>query len=367
MTPPCTSSATQLRGHVYDPGEPEYDEACTLFNACIERARATSSRCSHPHQVERRARVRARCATCASRCAAAATPSPACRWSRTASSSTSAASARSPSTPSAASSRVGGGLTWAEVDAATQEHGLADRRRPRLEHRRRGPHARRRLRLARAQARARLRQRARRRARDRARRAGPRLGRRASGAVLGAARRRRQLRRRDRARVRAAPGRARGARPASCCTRAERARDLLRTFRDVMGDAPDELSLAYVFLTAPDEDGIPEALRGRPAVAIAGMHAGSLADAEAALAPLRAFGPPALDAFGPTPTPTSSPRSTTRPATATGGPPSTSTTSARTPSRRSSRSATTSRPGPRRSSSPPGAARSRACPRARPR
>ena len=81
----------------------------------------------------------------------------------------------------------------------------------------------------------------------------------------------------------------------------ERARDLLRLFRDVMRDAPDELSLAFVFLTAPDEDGIPAELRGQPAVAIAGMHAGPLADAEAALAPLRAYGPPALDAFAPTP------------------------------------------------------------------
>ena len=67
-----------------------------------------------------------------------------------------------------------------------------------------------------------------------------------------------------------------------------------------MVDAPEEISLAYVFLTAPDEDGIPDALRGQPAVAIAGMHAGALADAEAALAPIRAFGPPALDAFEPT-------------------------------------------------------------------
>ena len=80
---------------------------------------------------------------------------------------------------------------------------------------------------------------------------------------------------------------------------AERGRELLRLFRDVMHDAPDELSLAFVYLTAPDEDAIPAELRGRPAVAIAGMHAGPIEDAERALAPIRAFGPPALDAFGP--------------------------------------------------------------------
>ena len=70
--------------------------------------------------------------------------------------------------------------------------------------------------------------------------------------------------------------------------RSQRPRHCCGAFRDFMRDAPEELSLAYVFLTAPDEDGIPEDLRGQPAVAIAGMHAGSLADAEAALAPIRA-------------------------------------------------------------------------------
>jgi FAD/FMN-containing dehydrogenase len=80
---------------------------------------------------------------------------------------------------------------------------------------------------------------------------------------------------------------------------AERGRELLRRFRDVMDDAPDELSLAFVYLNAPDEDGIPAELRGRQAVAIAGMYAGPIEEAERALAPLRDYGPPALDAFGP--------------------------------------------------------------------
>ena len=79
---------------------------------------------------------------------------------------------------------------------------------------------------------------------------------------------------------------------------AERGRELLRLFRDVMHDAPDELSLAFVYLNAPDEEDIPEALRGRPAVAIAGMYAGPIDEAERALAPIRAYGPPALDLVG---------------------------------------------------------------------
>jgi FAD/FMN-containing dehydrogenase len=79
---------------------------------------------------------------------------------------------------------------------------------------------------------------------------------------------------------------------------AARGRELMRLFRDVMHDAPDELALAFAYLTAPDGDPIPAELRGRPAVAIVGMHAGAIEDAERALAPVRAFGPPALDAFG---------------------------------------------------------------------
>ena len=67
-----------------------------------------------------------------------------------------------------------------------------------------------------------------------------------------------------------------------------------------MIDAPDELSLAYMFLNAPDEEDVPAELRGKPAIAIAGMHSGSIEDAERALAPIREYGPPALDAFEPT-------------------------------------------------------------------
>jgi FAD/FMN-containing dehydrogenase len=82
---------------------------------------------------------------------------------------------------------------------------------------------------------------------------------------------------------------------------AERGRELMRLFRDVMADAPDELSLAFAYLTGPDADPIPAEVRGRPAAAIVGMYAGPIDEAEAALAPIRAYGPPALDAFGPAP------------------------------------------------------------------
>jgi len=82
---------------------------------------------------------------------------------------------------------------------------------------------------------------------------------------------------------------------------AERGRELLALYRDTMRDAPDGLSLALIYLTGPDEEEIPVELRGKPVVAIAGMYAGPVAEGEAALAEIRAFGPPAADFFGPVP------------------------------------------------------------------
>ena len=82
---------------------------------------------------------------------------------------------------------------------------------------------------------------------------------------------------------------------------AERARELLELYRDVMNSGPDELSLAFVYLTAPPEPEIPEALHGRPAVAIAGMYAGSVVEGREALKTIREYGPPAADLFEPMP------------------------------------------------------------------
>jgi FAD/FMN-containing dehydrogenase len=73
----------------------------------------------------------------------------------------------------------------------------------------------------------------------------------------------------------------------------DRAAEVLRAYRDLMNDAPDELSLAYGILTGPAEEGVPEHLHGRPVAAIIGMWAGEVADGEAALEPVRALGPDA--------------------------------------------------------------------------
>ena len=84
---------------------------------------------------------------------------------------------------------------------------------------------------------------------------------------------------------------------------AEHGRELLALYRDVMNDAPEELSLAYLYLTAPAEPDVPEHLHGRLVVAIAGMYAGSVEEGETALRDLRAFGPPEVDFFAPMPYP----------------------------------------------------------------
>ena len=82
---------------------------------------------------------------------------------------------------------------------------------------------------------------------------------------------------------------------------AERGEDLLRYFRDTMLAAPEELGLAFAYFTAPAEEGVPEALHGKPACAVAGLYAGPVEEGEEALRELRAFGPPAADFFAPTP------------------------------------------------------------------
>ena len=144
--------------------------------------------------------------------------------------------------------------------------------------------------------------------------------------------------------------------------RLPQARETLRRFRDFMVDAPEEISLAYVFLTAPDEDGIPDELREQPAVAIAGMHAGALADAEEPRWPRSAKARRSTPSSR-RPTPTSS--LARRPA---GLPQLVDRRVPRRHRRRGDRrdgGARRAAGRARRSSSPPGAARSPAAPRAR--
>jgi len=78
---------------------------------------------------------------------------------------------------------------------------------------------------------------------------------------------------------------------------AERGRELMRLFRDVMSSAPEGLGLAFAYITAPAEPEVPAELHGRPAAIIAGVYAGPVKEGEEALRELRAFGPPTADLF----------------------------------------------------------------------
>ncbi len=71
---------------------------------------------------------------------------------------------------------------------------------------------------------------------------------------------------------------------------AESTREMLRFFREVTPELPDELIISAGMLDAPD---------GNPACAIVVGYIGDLAQGEKALAPIRAFGKPTADLVGP--------------------------------------------------------------------
>ena len=77
--------------------------------------------------------------------------------------------------------------------------------------------------------------------------------------------------------------------------------EVVRMYRDLVADAPDDFGSAIAFITAPPADFVPEPARGQPAVGMVVCWAGDLDDGERFLAPVREFGPPAVDLIGPMP------------------------------------------------------------------
>ena len=73
----------------------------------------------------------------------------------------------------------------------------------------------------------------------------------------------------------------------------ERAGEVLRFYRDFAAAAPDALTTLVVLRVAPPS--FPPFLQGRGIVVIAACWAGVIEDGERAVQPLRAFGPPLLD------------------------------------------------------------------------
>jgi len=77
--------------------------------------------------------------------------------------------------------------------------------------------------------------------------------------------------------------------------------DLVRFYRDFMTTAPDELGSALAFITAPPAPFVPEPVRGQPVVGIIVCYAGPVEEGEEVIRPLREFGPPGVDIVQPMP------------------------------------------------------------------
>jgi hypothetical protein len=71
-----------------------------------------------------------------------------------------------------------------------------------------------------------------------------------------------------------------------------------RFVREYMRDAPEELGLITFYGTAPDDDALPESLRGQPAIFLFGLYTGSQAEAENVIAPLLEIDTPVGDLGG---------------------------------------------------------------------
>jgi len=80
----------------------------------------------------------------------------------------------------------------------------------------------------------------------------------------------------------------------------DRAREVMQTYRDLMIDAPDSLCGGIVLMSAPPLPMVPTELQGRPAVGVLVLYAGAPDRGAAHIAPLRALNP-IVDAVQPMP------------------------------------------------------------------
>jgi FAD/FMN-containing dehydrogenase len=81
---------------------------------------------------------------------------------------------------------------------------------------------------------------------------------------------------------------------------AEDTTDILRFYRELVADAPDELGNIIRLGTIPPLPGVSKELHFRPAIAVASCYAGPVEDGERAVRALREFGTPLVDLVGPT-------------------------------------------------------------------
>ncbi len=81
----------------------------------------------------------------------------------------------------------------------------------------------------------------------------------------------------------------------------ERAEEILRFYRDFVQTAPDELTTLANLLTAPPAPFLPEEWHGKKLVALIGCYSGDPEEGEKAMRPLRELGDPVADLVGPMP------------------------------------------------------------------
>ena len=77
--------------------------------------------------------------------------------------------------------------------------------------------------------------------------------------------------------------------------------EVIRFYRDYMASAPDEVGGAVAFLTAPPAPFVPPDLQGQPVIGVVYCYVGPLEAGEEHARPLRGFGSPTVDMIGPMP------------------------------------------------------------------
>jgi hypothetical protein len=79
------------------------------------------------------------------------------------------------------------------------------------------------------------------------------------------------------------------------------AREVVRLYRDFIAQAPDQVCGGLAMITAPPEEFVPESMRGQPAVGIVYCYVGPPEEGEEALRPLRESVAPIVDMVQPMP------------------------------------------------------------------
>jgi FAD/FMN-containing dehydrogenase len=83
----------------------------------------------------------------------------------------------------------------------------------------------------------------------------------------------------------------------------EKSREALRLYRDFMNKAPEDLSAFFAFLVVPPGPPFPQELHNKTVCGVVAVYTGPQDKADRLVAPLRGFGPPVFEHFGPVPFP----------------------------------------------------------------